>query len=200
MSQVWYTADPHFGHQKVAQQRGFTSSEEMDAQICSSWHRQVADADEVYVLGDIAARGHRQALATLAGLPGHKHLVMGNHDEIHPMNRTTFSRAAMLAWLDVFETVATFRRLNLDGEELLLCHFPYAAWGDGALRDGSRYDQYRLPDLGTPLLHGHTHGSERAHGHSFHVGWDAWHELVPEETVLDWLTGTDLREIPSQVA
>lgn len=172
----------------------------MDAQICSSWHRQVADADEVYVLGDIAARGDRQALVTLAGLPGHKHLVMGNHDEIHPMNRTTFSRAAMLAWLDVFETVATFRRLKLDGEELLLCHFPYAAWGDGALRDGSRYDQYRLPDLGRPLVHGHTHGSERAHGHSFHVGWDAWHELVPEETVLDWLTGTDLREIPSQVA
>lgn len=200
MTQVWYTSDLHFGHQRVAEQRGFANAEEMDAAICSAWRSQVAEDDTVHVLGDIAAHDHHQALAMLSQLPGHKHAVVGNHDDIHPMNRKTFSRTALLDWLDVFETVATFRRLELDGNELVLCHFPYAAWGDGALRDGSRYDQYRLPDVGTPLLHGHTHGPERAHGHSLHIGWDAWHELVPQETVTDWLTGADLREVSPRVA
>lgn len=200
MSQVWYTSDPHFGHQRVAEQRAFATAAEMDEQICETWHRQVGIHDEVYVLGDIAANESGHALATLAGLPGRKQMVLGNHDEIHPMNRKSFSRTAMLAWLEVFDTLATFRPMELDGKDLLLCHFPYATWGDGTLRDGARYDQYRLPDLGVPLVHGHTHGPERTHGHSFHVGWDAWHELVPQTTLLDWLTSSELSEIPPQVA
>lgn len=42
-----------------------------------------------------------------------------------------------------------------------------------------RYEQWRLPDMGTPLLHGHTHSAEKVSTSALtapqiHVGVDAW--------------------------
>jgi calcineurin-like phosphoesterase family protein len=48
-----------------------------------------------------------------------------------------------------------------------------------------------LRDEGELLLHGHTHDKQKAHdGNMFHVGLDAWRELVPQETILDWISST----------
>ena len=187
MGQVWYTSDPHFGHRFVADLRGYPNSDEMDAAIAEQWRRQVRKDDTVYVLGDLAVSSPYAALDILAELPGRKHLVAGNHDRINPIHRRTYKRALLDRYLSVFDTVATFRRLRLNGVVVLLSHFPYAAAGDGEGRPGNRYAQYRLPDMGTALIHGHTHDKQRAHGHMLHVGWDAWGELVPQGTVLEWL-------------
>ncbi|MFT8395311.1 hypothetical protein [Propionibacterium sp.] len=200
VSHVWFTADPHFGHAKVAHMRGFADPQAMNGEICQTWRRQVGPDDAVYLLGDIADSDPHEALAVLATLPGRKHLVAGNHDDVHPLHDTRFAHADMHAWLEVFETITTFRLMKIEGVPVLLSHFPYAAWGDGLFRDGARYDQFRLPDLGTALLHGHTHGAERAHGHSFHIGWDAWHELVPEQSVAAWLRSEELLEMSPEVA
>ncbi|MEO2133401.1 metallophosphoesterase [Microbacterium sp.] len=192
---VFYTSDLHLGHENVAtRHRGFESSGDHDNTFVDMWLDTVEAGDTVYVLGDVVGRTRdaRYALALLGGLPGTKHLVAGNHDPVHPMHRSTFAKD-MPAWLEVFATVAPFLRRKLVGRELLLSHFPYASWGEGPARGGAeaaRYPQYRLPDLGTPLLHGHTHGAERTHGHSLHVGLDAWGgKLVPQETVIEWLSG-----------
>lgn len=184
---VFYTSDLHIGHRKVSELRGFASASDHDTAIGTAWVDAVRDDDVVYVLGDVAVSGFPYALDFLKSLPGRKHLVAGNHDPIHPMHRRTFA-GKLPAFLDVFETVSPFLRRKLEGRELLLSHFPYAEWGDGPGREGSRYEQYRLPDLGLPLLHGHTHGTERGHGHSLHVGLDAW-GLAPvrQEHVMDWL-------------
>ena len=41
--------------------------------------------------------------------------------------------------------------------------------------DAPRFAQYRLPDEGRWLLHGHTHiADQRIHGRQIHVGLDAW--------------------------
>lgn len=188
---VYFTSDLHLGHRRVSELRGFTSTAEHDLTLYRTWAATVRRDDVVYVLGDVTgttstgATDH--ALATLKSLPGRKHLVAGNHDPVHPMHRRTFARR-LPAYLDAFETVSPFLRRRLDGHEVLLSHFPYAEWGDGPERPGSRYDQYRLPDMGLPLLHGHTHGLEREHGSSLHVGLDAWAlQLVPDTVVIDWL-------------
>lgn len=198
MSKVFYTADTHFGHKIVAHYRGFDSPEHHDIFIAEQWKNQVTKHDTVYVLGDIAVSGHRYAIDIFKKLPGRKHLIMGNHDIIHPAHERGHSRAEWDRWLSAFETVQPFLRKKLNHTEVLLSHFPYPEFGDGHSREGSRFDQYRLPDLGLPLLHGHTHGKETIHDsgytqtwsnkkNQFHVGWDAWQRLVEQEEIINWL-------------
>lgn len=187
MGAVWYTSDLHFGHRRVSDIRGFGSTLDHDAAICGAWINQVGPDDTVYVLGDIAVSGFTRALDLIDGLPGRKHLIAGNHDPVHPMHRAGYV-GHFASFTETFDTVQPFQRRRLAGVEFALSHFPYESWGDGEHRTGNRYPQWRLPDLGMPLLHGHTHGTERDHGHMLHVGWDAWGALVSQETVIDWLS------------
>lgn len=188
VSRIWYTSDLHFGHQRVSDIRNYTDTKFHDEAIMFEWDRIVKPKDVVYVLGDIAVSNYNHAFDILKALPGRKHLISGNHDIVHPMHTKGHSRGEQMKWLGVFETVQPFLRRKFNHQTLLLSHFPYAEWGDGESREGSRYDEYRLPNLGLPLLHGHTHGAEQAHGNMMHVGWDAWGTLVPQEIVLDWLS------------
>jgi calcineurin-like phosphoesterase family protein len=188
MSRVWYTSDLHFGHTRVSEIRGFDTTLSHDLSITEEWHKTVSKNDSVYVLGDIAVGSPQRALAILNELPGRKHLISGNHDVVHSMHTRGHSKAEQLRWFDTFETIQTYVKRKLNGRNVLLSHFPYEEWGDGEHREGSRYNQYRLPNLGEPLLHGHTHGAEQAHDNMLHVGWDAWGTLVSQETVLDWLS------------
>ena len=196
MSTVFFTADLHIGHKKVSQLRGFKTPEEHDAHIVSVWNSTVTNRDTVYVLGDIALSNYDHALDLIENqLNGTKHLISGNHDIVHPMHKRGHSRAELLRWLDAFETINPFLRKTHNHMQYLLSHFPYAEWGDGESREGSRYDQFRLPDRGVPLIHGHTHGKERMHGsfvsshlnNMLHVGWDAWGEPVHLKHIEEWL-------------
>lgn len=194
MADIFYTSDLHIGHRLVANIRGYNSGDPVadtashDARLAAIWDSTVSAGDQVYVLGDISINGSQHALDWFAARNGIKHLIAGNHDPVHPMHRT--SQKILPKWLEVFETIQPFARRRLDGREFLLSHFPYMSWGDGLDREGSRYNQYRLPDYGMPLLHGHTHGTEKAHGHSLHVGVDAWAGIpVAQQLVLEWLKG-----------
>lgn len=188
MSSVFFTADLHLGHKKVSELRGFKTTEEHDAHVISVWNSTITKRDTVYVLGDISLSNYEYALELIKNLNGTKHLIAGNHDVIHPMHKRGHSRAELLKWLDTFETINPFLRKTHNGRDYLLSHFPYVEWGDGEHREGSRYNQYRIPTTGTPLIHGHTHGTERAHGNMLHVGWDAWGEPVNLKYIDEWLT------------
>lgn len=187
MSATWYTADLHIGHRLVSDIRGFESTEDHDNWLYDLWHKSVQPNDTVYVLGDVAVSGYSYALALLKSLPGTKHLVAGNHDPVHPMHRQGYSRRFQ-EWLQVFETIQPFQRKRLNKVEFLMCHLPYSDVGDGAGRGEARYAQYRLPNLGLPLLHGHTHSTERFEGErQLHVGLDAFRGMVSQEYVIEWL-------------
>lgn len=188
MTTTFFTSDIHLGHKKVSELRGFKTTEEHDAHIVSTWNSVVSKKDTVYLLGDISLSAYPYALDLIKNqLNGAKHLISGNHDIVHPMHKRGHSRAEQMRWLDVFQTISPFIRKTHDGREYLLSHFPYEEWGDGESRGGSRYNQYRLPNKGVPLLHGHTHGPERAHENMLHVGWDAWQEPVHIKHVAAWL-------------
>jgi len=173
---VWFTSDVHLGHRKAAEHRGFETVEEHDEEIASNWRNTVAADDVVWVLGDIAASSPTHALNVLAGLPGTKHLILGNHEQAHPMHRDAHKH--LRKYLDVFESVAQSARRRLpDGTEVLLSHFPYERD-----RGPARHTQWRLRNEGLWLLHGHTHGTERVTRFGtggtpvseLHVGVDAW--------------------------
>jgi len=159
-----------------------------DTWLASLWDQSVSSDDQVYVLGDISINGAQSALDWISARPGTKHLISGNHDPVHPAHRTAVK--LLPKWNQYFDTIQPFMRRKLNGHEFLLSHFPYASYGDGPDRKPeTRFEQYRLPELGLPLLHGHTHGQERDHDNMFHVGIDAWKGLVPQEVVQDWLNG-----------
>lgn len=170
---VWFTSDQHFGHRLVARHRGFNEDTDAhDQAIINNWRRLVRPDDIVWVLGDLTLHSPAPALSIIGSLPGRKHFITGNHDPCHPMHRQ--SARWQRVYLDVFESVQPFARQRWDNKYFLLSHFPYTKD-----RGEARYMQYRLPDDGMWLLHGHTHDASRYDGgHEIHVGVDAW-DLKP---------------------
>ena len=180
---VFYTSDLHLGHNRVADIRGLGLAH--DDLIELRWRTTVKPEDTVWVLGDVAMSGFDYALERIRTWPGTKHLISGNHDPVHPMHRTATKELQKERWTDTFATIQPFARKKLAGLDIMLSHFPYEAYGDGEHRPGSRYNEYRLPDTGGLLLHGHTHGKERLHGNQLHVGLDAWgFDPVSQEVVI----------------
>lgn len=189
MSTIYFTSDLHLGHRLVAGHRGFGEDiAAHDSAICDNWIETVKRDDIVWVLGDLCMSDPAYALSLIHTLPGRKRLIFGNHDSVHPMHRRADKHLA--AHLDVFEYVAPFARASVQGIKVLLSHFPYDE--EGGDRGENRYRQWRLPNLGEILLHGHTHmADQREHGRQVHVGLDAW-DLKPvsvttiHEIIREW--------------
>lgn len=170
MTGIYFTADPHIGHDKVAEIRGM-STVAHDALFKREWEKRVKPTDTVWVLGDISQGGtaaQERALEFFKELPGTKLLVAGNHDSCSPMHGKT-SIAWTKKYLEVFDWVGMAAQINLNGHKVLLSHFPYNR--DHAAY--ARYAQWRLRNEGNFLLHGHTHSTEMVTSkREFCVGWD----------------------------
>jgi calcineurin-like phosphoesterase family protein len=179
MSNVFYTSDPHFSHKMLATDiRGFDSIEEHDETIIENWNKVVKPADTVFVLGDVSLKKPAVYKDLTRRLNGTKHLVFGNHDPGNGGDRDSTKYSVDYAMAG-FTSTHDFLRRKISGESVLLSHYPY----DGDHSEVDRMEQYRLRDLGTPLLHGHTHRDKvvsysKNYTLQIHVGIDA-HELTP---------------------
>lgn len=175
---VWHCSDLHLNHTFVAGLRGMTVDEH-NSLICQRWADVVRKDDIVYVEGDVALGDRRAAMEALSALPGRKRLIAGNHDTCHPFYRDAAKKEEI--YRIAFEWIAPFARRRIAGHEVLLSHFPYHADHSTGF---SRYMQYRLPDRGMWLLHGHLHSPRIwTSDHEIHVGWDAWGRLVSESEI-----------------
>lgn len=116
-----YTADLHFGHKGIIamDRRPFETVEEMDRTLIELWNARVTSNDEVYLVGDLAHRNEKPAEWYLRQLKGRKHLIVGNHD-----HKLLKNPAAMAC----FESVSQMCRINDQGTDIFLCHFPIAEW------------------------------------------------------------------------
>ena len=79
-NRVFLTADLHLGHKKLAEVRGFKSTDEHDQHIKERWNSVVTDKDKVYVLGDVCFG--KKNMYKLNELNGRKILIKGNHDDL----------------------------------------------------------------------------------------------------------------------
>lgn len=167
---TFFTSDLHFGHESAAtKHRPFDTVTDHDSLIIRNWMETVDEGDEVYVLGDIASSHSTYALAILAGLPGVKHLIAGNHDRVHPKFKN--GHRYLREYLETFETVQTALTLQIAGERVTLSHFPFTA----DHTDPPRHMAWRVQDVGQWLIHGHTHSDAVITGpRQIHVGVDAW--------------------------
>jgi calcineurin-like phosphoesterase family protein len=178
---IHYTSDLHLGHGFVAGLRGFEDPAEHDRVLAVNWDSLIAEGDQVWVLGDLSVGGKRRELAALewiAQRPGVKHLVSGNHDSTFPMHSDAHKWQAIYL-REAFASVQSVATRKIGGRRVLLSHFPYAGSDDGDHTAENRFEEWRLPDIGRWLLHGHTHNAEQVlHGRQIHIGLDA-HNLRP---------------------
>lgn len=122
----------------------------MNASMVERWNARVGPKDTIYLLGDFGfSHSQLEPLETIfARLNGHKHLVVGNHDEKNP-------KSLKLAW----ESVSHLRMVRQDGIKAVACHYPLETWASA--------------HHGVLMLHGHSHGTlKRVIPHRFDVGVD----------------------------
>jgi len=108
MANVWFTSDLHFGHKNIQKFRQEVASEEDNRnRISQDWRGLVTKRDIVYVLGDVAFTADTVCL--FETLPGIKHLIRGNHDELDTQ-----------VYLEYFNSVYGLKRYK----EFWLSHAP----------------------------------------------------------------------------
>jgi calcineurin-like phosphoesterase family protein len=171
MSNVWFTADSHFGHRAMAATgkgwRPFATIEEHDETLIENWNKVVKHDDQVWHLGDVGMGSEMGILEKISRCNGSKHLIAGNHDKCWSGERDAYKHIGL--WMSFFDSVQTYARRRLDGNQnIMLSHFPYA--GDHTSQE--RYNQYRLRDDGLWLAHGHVHDAWAKSGRQVNVGVD----------------------------
>lgn len=147
-------SDTHFNHRGIIDycKRPYSSVQQMNEELIKLWNSKVAKQDSIYLLGDFGFchSEDRMVLPDIFNsLHGHKHLVIGNHDEKNP-------RVLKLPW----ESQRDIVTLKEEGVRAVACHYPMETW--------------KQAHRGYLMLHGHSHGSlKRELPHRFDVGVDS---------------------------
>ena len=149
---TWFTADHHFGHKNILRfcKRPWDNINDHDADLIERWNRVIAKGDTVYYLGDFSFLSPGYTKAILQKLHGKIHLIRGNHDKVLKGELLTY-----------FESVSELKRLSINGQQIVVCHYPMLSW----------QSKYR----GAWHLHGHSHGKcEPVADKMADVGVDLW--------------------------
>ncbi|MGO2860626.1 MAG: metallophosphoesterase [Brevibacterium sp.] len=183
-----FTADLHLGHKLVSELRGFNSTAEHDSFIMDNLQSSVRKDDILWVLGDYAVSQHEHARSLLRSVHCRRILIPGNHDPEHPMHRGAWNR--QLDALETFDAVLPYQRIRLNKINFLMSHLPY----EGDHKDVDRYDEYRLPSKGMPLLCGHVHEEWKHKQNQLNVGVDVndFRPVTANEVVEWWKTESQI--------
>ena len=169
---TWFTADHHFGHHNIIDycSRPFTDVSAMNDALVQNWNDEVSPGDTVWVVGDFALGKISETLPIAGGLNGRKILVAGNHDRCwfgHGKRSDGWTERYLDAGFE--EVIQGSTHVEIDGQRVLLCHFPYR----GDSQDQDRFADARPVDKGEWLLHGHVHDRWLQRGRMVNVGVDA---------------------------
>lgn len=147
MRNAFFTSDTHYGHEAILKHcsRPFATVQEMDEALVENHNRVVREGDTVWHLGDFGLGKGDHARRILGQLRGHKHLIVGNHDD---------KGVLKAGW----ESVQEYKEIYAgDNRHIALFHYPILSWR-GAWRR-------------TYHLHGHSHGAVPIDPHF--KRWDA---------------------------
>lgn len=140
MAEIFFISDTHFFHDNIYKKftlpdgspaRPYPSAYDGDHVMVKNWQKLVRPQDKVYHLGDVTFRYDGVFQELMRALPGHKRLIVGNHDKIkNPALQQHFEKIEL--W-----TGGKFKKYGF-----VCSHIPL------------RKDQMRGGELN---VHGHTH-------------------------------------------
>ena len=201
----FFTSDLHIGHRNIARYEpgraraigiealqgsaDDATQAQLDTHLIDRWNEVVGPDEEVWILGDAVMGQLDTTLDELGRLRGRIVLVPGNHDRVWAGDRRRDQWWDRYLQAGIDEIVDGTAELELaDGTVVDLDHFPY----EGDSGPGDRFVEWRPPNRGRVLLHGHVHSTWRTNGRMINVGVDVWDHLpIPEAQVTD-LVSADL--------
>lgn len=161
MGKIYLCSDLHFGHSKafLYEPRGFSSIQEHDETIIKNICETVDPDDDLWILGDLMLGDNEHGMECLRRLPGHLHIVLGNHDtSVRQELYSTLPNATLHGWAEV---------LRYKKYTFYLSHYH---------TDVSNLDDQPQLRAHTLNLFGHTH-QKNSFWHDipyyFHVGLDS---------------------------
>lgn len=118
---IFYVADTHFRDEKIFNKcnRPFANLIEYENVLINRWNSKVKNSDTVYVLGDLVLDGCVEALDVFVKLNGHKHLLIGNHDE---------GLLETIRQKGLFETIDFIKVMQDGDKKVCVCHYPLMDW------------------------------------------------------------------------
>lgn len=154
MIKTYFTSDTHFGHGNILSfcadtRPGCRNIDHHDRRIIENWQAVVQPDDHVFHLGDFGFANEDRLENVLAQLPGQKHFIWGNHDQV-------FAKGTKL--LRHFVSVDHYKELSIDREKVVLFHFPIHEWNK--------------MHHGVFHFYGHVHGTVQIEGRAWDVGVD----------------------------
>lgn len=138
-TQVWLMSDLHLNHTQkfIYETRGFKTIEEHNETIIKNIKECVKENDEFYILGDLALGPLGDSIELLKQIPGHVHIILGNHDT---ERRIEFYQS--LGWDIQFAAVIRWHKYRF-----YLSHYPTCCENEGE-------DKITLATIS---ISGHTH-------------------------------------------
>lgn len=178
ISNVWFTADHHFGHENIIKfcDRPFTSIDEMDGVLIENWNYYIEPEDIVFHLGDLTLGDN--AKKYLDQLNGTIYMLRLRWHHDKRWNNRDYYNLKYIAPLEViYLSGYSARKIPIT-----LSHYPMAEW------DASYHGAWHL--------HGHSHGNHKPAGHNpfiIDVGVDCWNyepvmfcEIIERMQDLGW--------------
>ena len=144
---IYFTADPHFAHDKdfLYGPRGFTNIADHDACLIRNWNSIVNDDDVVYVLGDIMLKDNEAGIECWNQLRGMKKVIWGNHDST--------TKQELIAACPNTEVLGYATVIKAESHNFFLSHYP-------TLTAGFYGEDHRIQNKLINLC-GHTHTKDR---------------------------------------
>lgn len=138
--EYYFSADPHFDHKNIITlcNRPFKNVDDMNRSIIDGYNKKIKPNDVFYILGDFgwgdaeSLRRHRAAINC-----NNVVFIWGNHDKV----LRSYKKLAN----QLFESTHDILDINIDGQLIVLCHYPMKEW--------NRFFH------GSWHLYGHVHGN-----------------------------------------
>lgn len=145
MSNIFFTADQHFGHANIIKfcGRPFVSVEEMDDLLIENHNKVVSQGDTVIHAGDFTLINNKERV-----WKRYAHKLNGKH---------IFLKGSHDYWLPL-STSKTRWEKSIGGIYIVVDHYPLRTWAR------SHYNSWQL--------HGHSHGKLGPQGKQLDVGVD----------------------------
>jgi calcineurin-like phosphoesterase family protein len=127
---IYFTADWHLNHKNILKycDRPFKNVHHMNRIILDNYDNTVKEDDHVYFLGDLtmeSSSSKSKFVNLFQDLPGHKKLVLGNHDKFKPFDYHDMGFESVHTLLN---TSFNHIDLSLGTSEFFMVHDPAYAY------------------------------------------------------------------------